>query len=142
MLFQVMASRWILQKFSKSSIRLTQTTSNICNFLIKNYSKKITALTSLLKKDSPFLFNEEAFSQFRILKESFTTSPILFHFNPSLPTIVETDSSYYAFDASLSQVNDSGKHPIAFYSFKLLPAEPNYEINDKQLLGRVWALNL
>ncbi|MBW0491052.1 hypothetical protein O181_030767 [Austropuccinia psidii MF-1] len=93
-----------------------------CHF-IRNYSKKISALTSLLKKDSPFIFIEEALSQFQILKEAFTTAPILSHFNPSLPTIVETDSSDYSFGAVLRQVNDSGNNPIAFDSCKLLPAE-------------------
>ncbi|MBW0480147.1 hypothetical protein O181_019862 [Austropuccinia psidii MF-1] len=78
--------------------------------------------------------------QFQILKEAFTTAPILSHFNPSLPNIVETDASYYALGAVLSQVNDSGKHPIAFDSRKLLPAELNYEVHDKELLGIVWAL--
>ncbi|MBW0591869.1 hypothetical protein O181_131584 [Austropuccinia psidii MF-1] len=114
--------------------------ANFYHCFIKNYSKKISALTSLLKKDSPFIFNEEALSQFQILKEAFTTAPILSHFNPSLPTIVETDASDYALGAVLSQVNDSGKHPIAFDSCKLLPAELNYEIHDKELLGIVWAL--
>ncbi|MBW0568485.1 hypothetical protein O181_108200 [Austropuccinia psidii MF-1] len=107
---------------------------------IKNYSKKITALTSLLKKYSLFIFNEESLSQFQILKEAFTTVPILPHSNTSLPNIVETDSSDYAFGAVLSQVNDSGKNTIAFDSCKLLPAELNYEINDKELLGIIWAL--
>ncbi|MBW0586028.1 hypothetical protein O181_125743, partial [Austropuccinia psidii MF-1] len=65
--------------------------------------QKISALTSLLKKYSPFMSNEEALSQFQILKEAFTTAPILSHFNPSLPTIVETDASDYAFGAVLSQ---------------------------------------
>ncbi|MBW0531246.1 hypothetical protein O181_070961 [Austropuccinia psidii MF-1] len=37
-------------------------------------------------------------------------------------------------------VSYSGKHPIAFNSRKLLPAELNYEIHDKELLGIVWAL--
>ncbi|MBW0545256.1 hypothetical protein O181_084971, partial [Austropuccinia psidii MF-1] len=89
---------------------------------------------------SPFIFNEEALSQLQILKEAFTTAPILSHFNPSLPAIVETDASDYALGAILSKVNDSGKHPIAFDSRKLLPAELNYEIHDKELLGIVWAL--
>ncbi|MBW0562604.1 hypothetical protein O181_102319 [Austropuccinia psidii MF-1] len=110
-----------------------------CRF-IKNYSKKITSLTFLFKKDSPFIFNEEALIQFQIIKEAFTTAPILAHFNPSLPNIVETDASDYALGAVLSQVNDSGKHPIAFDSHKLLPAELNYEIHDNELLGIVWAL--
>ncbi|MBW0557269.1 hypothetical protein O181_096984 [Austropuccinia psidii MF-1] len=114
--------------------------ADFCCFFIKNYSKKITALTSLLKKDSPFILNEEAPGQFQLLKEAFTTAPILSHFNLSLPTIVETHASDYALGAVLSQVNDSGKHPIAFDSRKLLPAELNYEAHKKELLGIVLAL--
>ncbi|MBW0502714.1 hypothetical protein O181_042429 [Austropuccinia psidii MF-1] len=113
--------------------------ANFYHCFIKNYSKKFL-LSLLLKKYSPFIFNEEALSQFQILKEEFTTSPILSHFNPSLPTIVETYASDYPLGAILSQVNDSRKHPIAFYSRKLLPVELNYEIHDKELLGIVWAL--
>ncbi|MBW0474125.1 hypothetical protein O181_013840 [Austropuccinia psidii MF-1] len=125
------------------NIKALQSFLGFANFycwFIKNYSKNIYVLTSLLKKDSPFIFNEEALSQFQILKEAFTTAPILSHFNPSLPAIVETDASDYALGAVLSQVNDSGKHPIAFDSCKLLSAELNYEIHDKELLGIVWAL--
>ncbi|MBW0536625.1 hypothetical protein O181_076340 [Austropuccinia psidii MF-1] len=105
--------------------------ANFHHCFIKNYSKNITSLTSLLKEDFPFIFNEEALSQFQILKEAFTTSPILSHFNPSLQTIVETGSSDYALGAVLSQVDDSGKNPISLDSHKLLPAELNYEIHDK-----------
>ncbi|MBW0567286.1 hypothetical protein O181_107001 [Austropuccinia psidii MF-1] len=122
------------------NIKALQSFLGFANFyccFITNYSKKITALTSLLKKDSPFIFNEEALGQFQILKEEFTTTPILSHFNPSLPTIIETEASDYALGAVLSQVNDSGNHPISFYSGKLLPAELNYEIHDKELLGIV-----
>ncbi|MBW0512861.1 hypothetical protein O181_052576 [Austropuccinia psidii MF-1] len=60
--------------------------------------------------------------------------------NPSLPTIVETDASNYALGAVLSQVSDSGKHPIAFESQKCIPAYFNPEIHEKELLGIVWAL--
>ncbi|MBW0575371.1 hypothetical protein O181_115086 [Austropuccinia psidii MF-1] len=114
--------------------------ANFYHCFIKNHSEKITALTSLLKKDSPFIFNEEALSKLQVLKEAFTTAPILSHFNPSLPTIVETDASDYALGSVLSKVNDSGKHPISFDSCKLLPAELNYEIHDKEPLGIVWPL--
>ncbi|MBW0465430.1 hypothetical protein O181_005145 [Austropuccinia psidii MF-1] len=74
------------------------------------------------------------------IKKAFTTAPILSHFNPSLPAIVETDASDYSLGAVLSQVNDSGKHPIAFDSFKLLPAELNYGVHEKELLGIVCTL--
>ncbi|MBW0548070.1 hypothetical protein O181_087785 [Austropuccinia psidii MF-1] len=84
--------------------------------------------------------SKEALSQLQILKEDFTTAPITSHVDPSLPTIVEIDTSHYALGAVLSQVDDSGKHPIAFYSCKLLPAEINYQIHAKERLGIVWAL--
>ncbi|MBW0551126.1 hypothetical protein O181_090841 [Austropuccinia psidii MF-1] len=113
--------------------------ANFYDHFIKNYPKRITALTTLFKKDSPFIFNEEALSQFQILKEGFTTAPIISHFNPSLPTIAETNASDYALGSVLIQVNDSGKHPVAFDSCNLVPADLNYEIHDKELLGIIWA---
>ncbi|MBW0513701.1 hypothetical protein O181_053416 [Austropuccinia psidii MF-1] len=125
------------------NIKALQSSGGFSNFychFIKNYSKKITALTSLLKKDSPFIFNEEALIQLQILTEAFTTAPILSYFNPSLPTIVATDASDYSLGAVLSHVNNSEKHLIAFDTPKLLPSELNYEIHDKELLGIVWAL--
>ncbi|MBW0589040.1 hypothetical protein O181_128755 [Austropuccinia psidii MF-1] len=72
---------------------------------IKNSSKKISSLTSFIKKDSRFPINEKALRQFHQLKEAFTIFPILSHFDPSLPTIVETDASDYALGSVLSQEN-------------------------------------
>ncbi|MBW0465813.1 hypothetical protein O181_005528 [Austropuccinia psidii MF-1] len=125
------------------NIKTLQSCLGFANFyccFVKKYSKNISALTSLLKNNSPFIFNEEFLGQFQILKEAFTTASILSHFNLSLPTIVETYASDNAFGAVLSQVNDSGNHPIAIDSCKLLPAELIYEIHDKELLGIAWAI--
>ncbi|MBW0573141.1 hypothetical protein O181_112856 [Austropuccinia psidii MF-1] len=83
-----------------------------CSF-IKNYSNKISSLTSFLKKGLCFPLNEES---------------------------LKTNASNYALGAVLSQVSDSGKQPIAFNSCKIIPAELNYEVHDQELLGIVWAL--
>ncbi|MBW0532932.1 hypothetical protein O181_072647 [Austropuccinia psidii MF-1] len=53
--------------------------ANFYRHSIKNYSKKISSLTSFLKKDSYFPLNEEALSHFHQLKEAFTTAPILLY---------------------------------------------------------------
>ncbi|MBW0488309.1 hypothetical protein O181_028024 [Austropuccinia psidii MF-1] len=87
--------------------------ANFYHCFIKNYSKKISSLTSFLKKDYCFPLNEEA---------------------------LKTNASDYALGAVLSQISDSGKHPIVFNSRKLIPEELNYQIHDKELLGIVWAL--
>ncbi|MBW0497859.1 hypothetical protein O181_037574 [Austropuccinia psidii MF-1] len=86
------------------------------------------------------LLPPEGLSQSQLLKEALTAAPILSHFNTSLPIILDTDASDHAWDSVLSQVNESGKHPLAFDSCEPLPAELNYEIHDKELLGIVWAL--
>ncbi|MBW0557784.1 hypothetical protein O181_097499 [Austropuccinia psidii MF-1] len=114
--------------------------SNFYFRFIKNYSKKISSLKSFLNKDSRFPLDEEALRQFHQLKEVFTTAPVFSHFNPSLPTILETDASDYALGAGMSQFSESEKHLITFYSHKRLPAELNYEIHAKELLGIVWDL--
>ncbi|MBW0576630.1 hypothetical protein O181_116345, partial [Austropuccinia psidii MF-1] len=106
----------------------------------KNYSKTLSSLTSFLNKNCRFPLNEKALRQFNQLKEAFTIAQILSHFDPFLPTIVETDASDYTLGAVLSQISDTGKHSISFDSCKLLPAELNYEIHDKELIGIVWAL--
>ncbi|MBW0486112.1 hypothetical protein O181_025827 [Austropuccinia psidii MF-1] len=98
------------------NLKALQSFLGFANFyccFIKNYSKKISSLTSFLKKDSCFPLNEED---------------------------LKTDASNYALGAVLSQVSDSVKHPIAFNSHRLIPAELNYEIHDKELLVIVWAL--
>jgi hypothetical protein len=49
---------------------------------------------------------------------------------------VETDSSDYVSSGVLSQKGEDGLlHPVAFFSKKLIPAECNYEIYDKELLA-------
>ncbi|MBW0526843.1 hypothetical protein O181_066558 [Austropuccinia psidii MF-1] len=119
------------------NLKALQSFLGFANFypsFIKNYSKKISSLTSFLKKDSHFPLNEKALRQFHQLKEAFTISPILSHFDPYLPTIVKTDALDYALGAVLSQISVSGKHPIALDSSKHLPSELNYEIHDKELL--------
>jgi len=73
------------------------------------------------------------------LKEAFTSAPILRHFDPSLPTILEADASDYALGAVVSQrsPDDGLLHPITFHSRKFNDAEQNYEIYDKEMLAIV-----
>ncbi|MBW0576972.1 hypothetical protein O181_116687, partial [Austropuccinia psidii MF-1] len=70
----------ILNWLPPRNLKALQSLLGFANFyrcFIKNYSKKISSLTSFLKKDSCFSLNEEALSQFHQLKEAFTTAPII-----------------------------------------------------------------
>ncbi|MBW0560855.1 hypothetical protein O181_100570 [Austropuccinia psidii MF-1] len=64
------------------NLKALQSSLGFANFyrhLIKNYFKKISSLTSFLKKYSCLPLNEEALSQFHQLKGAFTTAPILLY---------------------------------------------------------------
>ena len=75
------------------------------------------------------------------LKRRFTEYPVLAIYQPEKEITVETDASDFAIGACLSQTDDKGRlHPVAFYSRKLIPAEQNYDIFDKEMLAIVAAL--
>ncbi|SPC62447.1 uncharacterized protein UHOD_11534 [Ustilago sp. UG-2017b] len=99
--------------------------------------------TELLRKEAqsaPFAWNNEAQHAFEQLRSAFGTDTILHHFDPTRPIIVETDASDFAVAAVLSQSFDQGtRHPIAFFSKKLDPAQLNYPIFDKEMFAIVAA---
>ena len=105
---------------------------------IDNFSQIVTPLTNLLKKGKKFHWDKPTQKAFEKLKTSFTTAPILRHFDPSLDVIVETDASDRAMGGAISQRGPDGLlHPIAFFSRKFNGAELNYEIYDKEMLAIV-----
>src|SRR3979490_190661 len=76
-------------------------------------------------------------TSFETLKKSFTTAPVLTHWIPRSPLIIETDASEYALAAILSTISpiDNDIHPIAFHSRTFTPLELNYDVHDKELLA-------
>src|SRR5437667_3411044 len=118
-----------------------QTFLGFANFyrrFIRNYSRIIVPITNLLKKTVAFSWNTTDRKSTRRLQKAFTTAPILRHFDPSRPAILETDASDYAEGGVVSQYDDEGiLHPCAFFSRKFTAAELNYEIYDKEMLAIV-----
>jgi reverse transcriptase-like protein len=51
---------------------------------------------------------------------------------------MDTNVSDFALRAIISQEFDDGKHPIAFHSRTLLPAEQNYDIHDKEMAAIIY----
>ena len=116
--------------------------ANFYRRFILGYSRIIVPLTRLLRKNTTFNFDEAAVQAFLKIKKAFTDGSILQHFDPTLETIIETDSSDYAISAVLSQYRDKVLKPVAFMSRKMQPAELNYEIHDKELLAVVTSIKV
>jgi hypothetical protein len=77
---------------------------------------------------------------FDTLKATFTSAPVLAHFDPDRDIIVEMDASDYVSTSVLSQYDDDNVlHPVAYVSKKHSPTECNYEIYDKELMAIIRA---
>ena len=114
--------------------------SNFYRKFINHYNSLTSPLTSLTRKAVKFSWSPEADATFRALRQAFTTAPILTHFQPELPLVIEADASDFALGCVLSQPTTEGDlHPICFYSRKFTAAELNYPIYDKELLAVVAA---
>ena len=91
--------------------------TNFYRRFINVYSRITLPLTELTKKDIAFNFAEKALGAFNALKKSFTSYPVLRHFNPQLPSTLSTEASDFAISGVLQQPDENGDlHPVAYYT--------------------------
>jgi hypothetical protein len=115
--------------------------ANFYRKFIKDFSEIIRPMMALVRKDTPFQWDDDADRAFVRLKKMFTTAPILVLFDHERETVMEVDASKWCVGGTLYQVDDEGVlHPCAFFSKKNSPAECNYEIHDKEMLAIVRCL--
>ena len=107
---------------------------------IEDYSKLTCPLYDLTKKGTPWHWGVPQHIAFETLKEKFTSYLVLRNPNPHKCYILDTDTSLYAVGTTLSQDFHDGRHPIAYFSKSLLPAERNYDIYDQELLTIIHAI--
>jgi hypothetical protein len=95
-------------------------------------------LHDLTMKETPWTWELKQNKAFKQLKEAVTLEPVLKHANPREQFRMETDTSNFAYGAILSQKQPTGKrHPVAYMSKSMTPAEKNYNIGDKEALAIV-----
>ncbi len=123
--------------------------ANFYRRFILRFSRVVKPLTDLLigmvrgRKTGPFSWLDEAEEVFRLLKELFTSAPILRMFNPELRIRIETDTSEFALRVVISQLFPdlrTGReiwYSITFWSRKMTNAKHNYETHDEKLLAVV-----
>jgi hypothetical protein len=118
--------------------------NGFCNFyrrFIRNYSKIVTPLINLTKKNAIFNWSIECQDAFELLKLTVASAPTLKPFDWTKEAIVETDASDFVSGGVLSQYDDEGiLRPVAFFSKKHSAVECNYEIYDKELLAIIRCL--
>ena len=107
---------------------------------IKDFSKIARPLSSLLVKDTPFIFSEECFAAFNTLKKALIQAPILQSPIWGKPFELMCDASNIAMGAVLGQ-HIEGKSAVIHYASRTLDeAQKNYTTTEKELLAIVFAL--
>lgn len=110
--------------------------ANFYRRFISGFSDIAAPLIRLTRKTVKWEFDLKCREAFAKLKKAFTTAPVLHHYDPALPAVVETDASDYALGAILSVITPDGDlHPVAFHSRSFHGAELNYDTHDKELMA-------
>ena len=110
--------------------------ANYYRQFIQDFSKVAKPLNMLVEKDRKWEWGAEQQKAFKELKRRFTIEPVLAVPNRDQEMRVEADASDYAMGGTLSVKGKDGKwRPVAFISKSLSPAERNYKIYDKKMLG-------
>lgn len=111
---------------------------NFYQCFIKDFAKIARPLHDLTKKDQIWTWMDKEDTAFMVLKGLVMSEPVLRHTDQTKEFRMETDASSYAYGVVLSQKQDTGKrHPVAYMSKSMTPAERNYDIGDKETLAIV-----
>jgi len=103
---------------------------------IEGFSKMVSQLTQLTRKDQPFSWTDKCEECFEEMKWRLTTTPILIIPDTSKVFEVYCDASYHGLGCVLMQE----KRPVAYASRQLKVHEKNYPTHNLELAAIVFAL--
>ena len=108
---------------------------------IPNYGGITQPLCRLLKKKVKYEWTDECEQAFAKLKQSLCDNTVLAYPDYSKEFILDTDASYTACGAVLSQLDNEGnERPVAYYSFALKDSQKNYGVTKLEMLALVCAI--
>lgn len=108
---------------------------------VQGFSIIAKPLTQLLRKDAPWVWNEEQQTSFQTLKDKLIQKPILALYNVTADTELHTDACKIGIAGILLQRDDLSKlRPVAYFSRQTTPEEQNYSSYDLETLAVVASL--
>ena len=111
--------------------------ANYYRKFVKDFAKIAGPLHDLTKKGLKFRWSDACQSAFETLKEALTQAPILAYPDFPLEFTLATDPSDHDLGYVLGQVQNGREVVIAYGGRKLLPAEKNYSVTEREALAVV-----
>ena len=113
----------------------------LVNFLtryVPHLSSAMVPINDLLKKDMAWVWGPAQQQAFVKVKEAISSHSVLAYYDPTRPTVVQSDASSFGIGGVLLQDHDGIMRPVAYASRRLTSAETNYAQIEKELLAVVW----
>ena len=114
---------------------------NFYGRFVQNLSCVLHPLHELLKKNVKWKWTPKCQDAFDEVKRKLSSSPLLVHYDPKLPVVLDVDASPYGIGGCLSHVMpDGSKRPVYFVSRALASAEKAYGQIEKEALAIVYSV--
>ncbi|POM61781.1 Retrovirus-related Pol Polyprotein [Phytophthora palmivora] len=108
----------------------------------KGFGVKMSPLTRLLRKATPWRWESEEVNAFDNIKMELTKRPLLVYPDFSKPFTLETDACAIGLGSVLMQDLGKGLQPVAYASKVNSVAESKYSITDLECFAVIWAIKL
>lgn len=126
-----------------TTVKQIQSFLGLCNYFrryVQDFAKITKPLSSLLKKEQPFIWTNTQQQAFEKLKTALTEQVVLAFPDFEQLFYVTTDASNFAIGAMLSQGELPYDRPIHFFSRTLSETQKRYSTIQKELLAIVEAI--
>ena len=112
---------------------------NFYHRFVPSCAQTLQPLHDLLKTapkgTAPLTWTEASTVTFQSMKDALANATLLVHPQLEAPTCILTDASSSAVGAVLQQQIDTTWCPLAYFSWKLTPAQQKYSTFDRELLA-------
>lgn len=107
---------------------------------IRDFAKISEPLTSLLRRNARWEWNQDRQTAFDTLKSKLSTAPVLACPDFTQEFTLQVDASDFGLGAALTQKKEGKEVAIAFASRLLSDQERKYSVTEKECLALVWGI--